>query len=114
MNKALSSQSRAQTIANRQTLNDRAAKTKTKIQAGGLVKLSGLFDICEIEEGDDLQFDIVSRDKAALLLGILLEAANKVSNPPDAGLLEYWRGSGIRLLKQRAAQTAYQKMKRRP
>jgi ATP-dependent DNA ligase len=114
MNRALSSQSRIQTTTKRQTLNERAARTRTLIQTGGLLKLSGLFTVCEIEEGDDLQFDITSRDKAALLLGILMEAMDKISDPPDTRLLECWRESGTRLLKQRAAQNVYQKLKRRP
>ena len=114
MNKALSSQSRIQTTTKKQTLNDRAARTRTLIQTGGLLKLSGLFNICEIAEGDDLQFDISSRDKAALLLGILMDAADKISAPPNIRLIECWRESGTRLLKQRAAQNVYQKLKRRP
>ena len=63
--------------------------------------------------GDDLQFDIDSRDKAATLLGILLDASYAIPDPPDAGQMETWRESGTRTLKQRAAQVNYQKMKRR-
>ncbi|MCE3230505.1 MAG: hypothetical protein K0R52_433 [Alphaproteobacteria bacterium] len=114
MNRLLSAKSRIHTTMKRQTLSDRAARTRTFIQAGGLLNLSGLFDICQIEQGDDLQFDTDSQDKAATLLGILLDAVDKIPDPPDAGQMENWRASGTRLLKQRAAQKAYQKMKGRP
>lgn len=57
-----------------ETKSFRKARTKTLIQAGSLVKLVGLFDICGIKEGDDLQADMASRDKAATFLGILMEA----------------------------------------
>lgn len=111
MNKLLSSQSRIHTTIKNQSLNDRRARTRTLIAIGGLVKLSGLFHICQIEEGDDLQFDINSRDKAATLLGMLLDTAYNIPDPPDAGQMESWREAGTRLLKQRAAQMVYQKKK---
>jgi hypothetical protein len=106
MNKLLSSRSKLNATLEG---NDRRARTRTLIQVGGIVKLSGLFPICRIEEGDNLQYDIGSRDNAALLLGILLDAVHNISDPPDAAQMETWRASGTRLLKQRAAQMAYQK-----
>lgn len=112
MNKALSSQSRLNVTITKQAFNDRRARTRTLIQLGSLIKLSGLFAICEIEEGEDLQFDFDARDKAATLLGILSEAAEKIPNPPDAGQMETWRALGTRLLKQRAAERAYRKGKK--
>ena len=33
----------------------RKKRTRTLIQMGSLIKLSGLMEICEIEEGNDLQ-----------------------------------------------------------
>ena len=79
-----------------------------------MVNLTALPQICQIEMGDDLQFDIDSRDKAATLLGILLDTTHTIPDPPDAGQMETWRESGVRLLKQRAAQVNYQKMNRKP
>jgi len=121
MNRTLSSQSRLNTVIKGQALrqssgqafNDRRARTRTLIQAGSLIKLSGLFTICEIEEGEDLQFDFNSRDKAATLLGILSEAAEAITNPPNAAQMETWRALGTRLLKQRAADVAYRKEARK-
>ena len=94
---------------NGKTLPYRRARTRTLIQVGGLVSLSGLLSICHIEEGEDLQADIESRDKAATLLGIFLEAVEKIPNPPQAHQVECWREAGIRALKVRSAQTAYPK-----
>lgn len=106
MNRILSSRSKLNATLEG---NARRARSRMLIQVGGIVKLSGLFPICQIEEGEDLQYDIDSRDKAALLLGILLDAAHNISDPPDAAQMETWCASGTRLLKQRAAQTAYKK-----
>lgn len=110
ISRLLSSRARIQdALKRRGDSGNRRARTRTLIQIGGLVSLSGLLPICQIEEGEDLQFDIDSRDKAAALLGILLEAAGNIFTPPDAGLWECWRESGTRLLKQRTAQRVYQK-----
>jgi len=43
-----------------------------------------------------------------------LDAAQNISDPPDAGQMEYWRESGISLLKQRTSQLVYQKRKATP
>src|SRR5690606_18971758 len=77
MNRILSSRSKLNATLEG---NARRARSRMLIQVGGIVKLSGLFPICQIEEGEDLQYDIDSRDKAALLLGILLDAAHNISD----------------------------------
>lgn len=89
--------------------NKRRARTRTFIQAGALIKLTGLFELCNIQEGDDLQYDLASRDKAAVLVGIFLDAVHAISNTPDTLHIERWRNTGIMFLKQRSAQTFYQK-----
>ena len=111
MNNTLSSQSRIHTTINHQAVNDRRARTRLLIQLGALINLTALPQICQIEEGDDLQFDIESRDKAATLLGILLDTTHNIPDPPDAGQMETWRESGTRVLKQRAAHVNYQQRK---
>ena len=58
-------------------------RTRTMIQLGGLVAKSGLVELCDIHEGDDLQIDIPSLDKAATLLGILHETMNKLTELSD-------------------------------
>lgn len=54
---------------------ERRADTRTKIQLGGLVIKSGLADLLNIQPGDDLQLYDDHFDKAAILLGALLEAS---------------------------------------
>ncbi len=56
----------------------RMSRTRTLIQLGGLVQKSGLMELCEITEGDDLQGNLESHDKAAVLLGILSEATESL------------------------------------
>jgi hypothetical protein len=73
--------------------------------------MTGLFEICSIQEGDDLQYDIASRDKAAVLVGIFLDVIHANSNHPSAQKIEAWREAGIRFLKQRSAYVFYQKNK---
>lgn len=91
-----------------QTNNKRRARTRTLVQAGALIKLTGLFEVCNIQEGDDLQYDILSRDKAAVLIGIFLDAVSDFSDPPEPRQIESWRDAGIRFLKQRSAHVYYQ------
>ena len=52
----------------KQDNHTRKARTRTLIQMGGLLELTPLPSLCEIQLGDDLQGEYQS--KAALLLGI--------------------------------------------
>ena len=77
----------------------RKARTRTLIQMGSIVSLSGLSSFLNIEEGDDLQLDMISKDKAAMLLGALSEIME--SDSPPFSQQEKWKDKGIRLLKMR-------------
>src|SRR5438477_1660789 len=68
----------------------RKSRTRTLIQLGGLVSLTGLLDYCDINIGEDLQEDITKMDKAAVLLGILLETYDNVPNEPDEAKINAW------------------------
>lgn len=85
----------------------RKARTRTLIQAGALVNLVGLLELCDIEEGEDLQLDITSRDKAALLLGILSDAMAHIQSNPSQTDLNKWKETGIMLLKKATANRYY-------
>lgn len=85
----------------------RRARTRTLIQAGGLLGLTGIFSFCGIEEGQDLQFDIESRDKAAILLGILSEAFERLPVEPAIEQFEQWKNMGICLMKMSKSKSAY-------
>jgi hypothetical protein len=54
--------------------SQRKAETRTKIQLGGLIFKSGLADLLGIEPGEDMQFEVASLEKAAIVLGILIDA----------------------------------------
>lgn len=54
----------------------RKARTRTLIQLGGLLKLTILPSICNINLGDDLQDE--AQTKAALLLGILIKCTDQL------------------------------------
>lgn len=74
----------------------RKARTRTLIQMGALVKLSGLSDLCDIQEEEDLQINLESQDKAALLLGLLMTIQETYSEEKKESL----RKKGIRKMKQ--------------
>ena len=80
---------------------DRKARTRTLIQLGSLVSLSGLTSILHIQEGEDLQFDMEAKDKAAMLLGALSELTDTDADSPSLSRQEKWKDKGIRLLKMR-------------
>ena len=60
--------------------NFRKGQTRTKIQLGGLLLKSGLTDILDIKQGDDLQLDFAKKDKAYILLGILADASENIKS----------------------------------
>jgi hypothetical protein len=86
----------------------RRARTRTLIQAGGLLNLLGFFTICGIEEGQDLQLDFENQDKAAILLGILSEAFERLPIEPSSLQLECWKNIGIRVMKMRSSVQKYE------
>ena len=90
-------------IENRKNLSsaniDRKKRTRTLIQLGSLIKLSGLMEICEIEEGNDLQSSIEDADKAATLLGVLITCVENMRDELDESVLEVFKQKGIRTLK---------------
>lgn len=111
-NRILSSIARTNTSLNTIQLDERRARTRTLIQAGGLLNLSGLLEFCSIEEGEDLQYDLESRYKAATLLGILSETFQTLVENPDPKQILKFRNLGTLLMKQSSARTSYQKLKK--
>jgi len=51
----------------------RKAKTRTKIQLGGLIERSGILDDLNLTPGDDLQKDPDCHESVAILMGALCE-----------------------------------------
>ncbi|CAO5682814.1 MAG: hypothetical protein HEEMFOPI_01812 [Holosporales bacterium] len=81
--------------------SERKKRTRTLIQAGALLNMMGFFDLCDIKEGDDLELDIESKDKAAVLLGMLESLKNTLPNYLETQDLENFKNIGIRVLKMR-------------
>jgi hypothetical protein len=86
---------RLKTLSNAQ----RKARTRTLIQMGALLTLTDLATLACIEEGDDLQFDIQSMDKAATLLGMLLTLRNHLPDNLSDQDVEAFKKIGIRRMK---------------
>ena len=86
---------------------ERKARTRTLIQVGALVNMVGLFEACGIKEGVDLQIDMEQRDKAATLLGILIEAYGSLPSDPSSLKWEVWKSDGIQLLKSHQSKKHY-------
>jgi len=90
-----------------QISQDRKLRTRTLIQCGGLLRLSGLLEICDILEGEDLQNYPEGYEKAATLLGILLKATEEIDSISSPEMLEGFKKTGKRLLKQSTAKVVY-------
>lgn len=87
----------------KQGTQERKLRTRTLIQAGGLLSLSGLLEQCEIYEGEDLQNDLEGHEKAATLLGILINASEALLQNNDTQQMQKFRNIGTRKMKQAAA-----------
>ena len=101
INRLQSNKANLLTESLKENKSDRLARTRTLIQLGGLVKLSGLLDYCQISLGTDLQIDPSATNISALLLGILVEAFEKL--PTSTESKERLKNLGIRILKQNEA-----------
>jgi hypothetical protein len=80
----------------KQQSSQRQGRTRTLIQAGGLLQKSGLMDAFLIVPGDDLQ-EYENLEKASRLLGFLSEYFEASTFNEDN--LEKWSALGSRLLK---------------
>ena len=87
----------------KQNTQERKLRTRTLIQAGGLLSLSGLLQQCEIMEGEDLQHDLEGHEKGATLLGILIDASEALLQNGDAQQMQRFRKIGESKMKQSAA-----------
>ena len=90
-------------LMQKESTQERKLRTRTLIQAGGLLSLSGILEQCEISEGEDLQSDPEGYKKGAALLGILIEASEAIVKNSDPQQMEKFTQLGIRKMKQSAA-----------
>ena len=61
-----------------QTKNERMQRTRTLIQVGGLVSISGLLERFDIALGDDLQLDDEAKDKSKIVMGVLMSVIEQL------------------------------------
>ena len=82
----------------------RKARTRTLIQMGGLINMLNLPSICGIDEGDDLQLNFETSDKAAILLGMLAHLEDSLPPTLSEQVISQFKQKGIRVIKNYAAQ----------
>ncbi|MDR3179627.1 MAG: conjugal transfer protein TraD [Holosporaceae bacterium] len=80
--------------------SERKARTRTLIQMGGLLEITPLPSICNINLGDDLQLD--HPEKSATLLGLLLHISEQIIDTVSSDDLEKFRKIGVNYLKKNA------------
>ncbi len=101
LNRLLSQKAALENVMKLGDTSKRRARTRTLIQLGGLVSMSGLLDLVDIQEGDDLQLDIISQDKSAILLGMFLTFVDSHVSM-SASEKDAFLKKGIRHMKLRA------------
>ena len=102
MNRNTSSFAKVSHLMQKQGTQERKLRTRTLIQVGGLISLSGLLEQCDISEGEDLQNDLDGREKAATLLGILIDASEALLQNNNTRQMEQFRKLGTKRMKQAA------------
>jgi len=103
INRNLSSIAKVSHLMLKENTQERKLKTRNKIQAGGLLRLSGLLEQCEISEMEDLQNNLEGYEKGATLLGILIDASETLLQNNNTQQMERFRKTGESKLKQAAA-----------
>ena len=58
----------------------RKARTRTLIQAGGLIEKAGLLETFNLKCGDDLQTDYDLKDEVMAMLGSFIELKQQIEN----------------------------------
>jgi hypothetical protein len=107
INRNTSSIAKESTVLQQENIQARKLRTRTLIQCGGLLGLSGLLEQCDIIEGEDLQHDLEGYEKAATLLGILIDANESLLHNRDARQREQFKKVGKTRMKQVAARYFY-------
>jgi hypothetical protein len=98
-NRLLLQKAALKTKLKRRSGTARKSRTRTLIQIGGLVDLTPLLAVCNINLGEDLQFDYP--DKAAVLLGILIELTNRLPSDITDEDFKKYKNIGLNMLKYR-------------
>jgi Conjugal transfer protein TraD len=84
----------------------RMQRTRTLIQVGGLVSLTGLLDRFDIHLGEDLQIDLNQMDKAATLLGVFICVMEQIPHDLWESDVKALKDKGIALMKMHGARSS--------
>jgi hypothetical protein len=87
-----------------QTKRERMQRTRTLIQVGGLVSLSGLLERFGIALGDDLQLDIDAKEQSKVIMGVLMSVMEQLPRHLSENELQRLSKKGERALTTRAIQ----------
>lgn len=98
INRLLAQKAALQHKMKTQENSKRKARTRTLIQLGGLLDLTPLLAICNIELGEDLQ--LYHPDKSSTLLGILSHLCDQLPEHLTGQDLAKFKSVGEKLLKE--------------
>ncbi len=99
INRLNSQKTALKTKEHRAQKSTRRARTRTLIQAGGLLDIAGLLALCDLQTGNDLQLDPESFDKSCVLLGILEETLAALPPTLSDAHIHHFKKKGLRRLK---------------
>ncbi len=86
------------------TKSERMLRTRTLIQVGGLVSISGLLERFDIALGDDLQLDEKAKSKSKIVMGVLMSVIEQLPKNLNQEDLERLSKKGASAMVARAIQ----------
>jgi hypothetical protein len=104
LNRLKSQKAALETKQKVQTKRERMQRTRTLIQVGGLVSLSGLLERFGIALGDDLQLDIDAKEQSKVIMGVLMSVMEQLPRHLSENELQRLSKKGERALTTRAIQ----------
>jgi hypothetical protein len=104
LNRLKSQKAALETKQKVQTKRERMQRTRTLIQVGGLVSLSGLIERFGIALGDDLQLDIDAKEQSKVIMGVLMSVMEQLPRHLSENELQRLSKKGERALTTRAIQ----------
>ncbi len=101
VNRLTAQKAQLTTALKKENTAERRARTRTLIQLGGLLTVSGLHELFDISPGDDLELDPTTRDNGATLLGCLITVMEQMPTLVSDEDTDVFKQKGIRALNMR-------------
>jgi hypothetical protein len=86
---------------------ERMLRTRTLIQVGGIISITGLLEKFNIELGEDLQSDTNQMDKAAVLLGVFMRVMEQIPNDLTSEEINALKQKGITKMNMHNSEYVY-------